>query len=95
MPDDIKNEPEAENTGTRFLVSFVTGLACISLLLAYSYLTFEFSIPSEFSLILGAVITAIFWKHRKTRGMLNGLFTCGVVMTGVSLFVYLLNWFVN
>jgi len=99
MSDNINNEsaiqekPASGNTGTPFLMSAIVALVCISLLLGYSYLTFEFDIPSEASLIAGLIITAIFWKYRKTRGMLNGLFTCGVVISGVSVFVSLLNWF--
>ncbi len=99
MSDDINNEsatqekPASGNIETRFLMSAIVALVCIALLLGYSYLTFEFDIPSEASLIVGLIITAIFWKHRKTRGMLNGLFTCGVVISGISVFVSLLNWF--
>lgn len=97
MSDNTNNEsatqekPAPGNTGTGFLMSAVVALVCIALLLGYSFLTFEFDIPSEASLIVGLIITAIFWKHRKTRGMLNGLFTCGVVIFGVSMFVSLLN----
>jgi len=90
MTDNMNNEsatqekPASGNTGMRFLMSAIVALVCIALLLGYSYLTFEFDIPSE---------TAIFWKYRKTRGMLNGLFACGVVISGISIFVSLLNWF--
>ena len=99
MPDDINNEPVTQekpasgNIGTRFLMSSIVALVCIALLLGYAYLAFEFDIPSEVSIIIGLVITAILWKYRKTRGMLNGLFTCGVVISGLSIFVSLLNWF--
>ena len=99
MSENINNElatqenPESGNMGTRFLVSAIVAIVCIVLLLGYSYLTFEYDIPSEASLIIGLIITAIFWKFRKTRGMLNGLFTCGVVISGISVFVSLLNWF--
>ncbi len=99
MSDNTNNEsatqekPAPGNTGTGFLMSAVVAPVCIALLLGYSFLTFEFDIPSEASLIVGLIITAIFWKHRKTRGMLNGLFTCGVVIFGVSMFVSLLNLF--
>jgi hypothetical protein len=99
MSNDINNEsatqekPASENIETGFLMSTIVALVCIALLLGYSYLTFEFDILSEASLIIGLIITAIFWKFRKTRGMLNGLFTCGVVISGISAFVSLLNWF--
>jgi len=99
MSDDINNESAtqekraSENIETGFLMSAIVALVCIALLLGYSYLTFEFDIPSEASLIGGLIITAIFWKYRKTRGMLNGLFTCGVVIFGISMFVSLLNYF--
>jgi uncharacterized membrane protein len=99
MSDNINNEsaiqeePVSDNTGTRFLKSTIVALVCIALLLGYSYLTFEFDVPSEASLVIGLIVTAIFWKYRKTRGLLNGLFTCGVVISGISVFVSLLNWF--
>ncbi len=99
VSDNTNNEsatqekPASGNTGMRFLMSAIVALVCIALLLGYSYLTFEFDIPSEASLIGGLIITAIFWKYRKTRGMLNGLFTCGVVIFGVSMFVSLLDFF--
>jgi len=99
MTDNMNNElatqeePASGNTGTGFMRSVTVALVCIALLLGYSYLTFEFDIPSEASLIGGLIITAIFWKYRKTRGMLNGLFTCGVVIFGVSMFVSLLDFF--
>jgi len=99
VSDNINNEsaiqekPASSNTGIRFLRSAVVALVCLALLLGYSYLTFEFDIPSEVSLIVGLIITAIFWKYRKTQGLLNGLFTCGVVIFGISVFVSLLNWF--
>jgi len=99
MSDNTNNQPatqekpESGNFEMPFLMSAIVAFVCIALLSGYSYLTFEFDIPSHASLMIGLIITAIFWKHRKTRGMLNGLFTCGVVISGISVFVSLLNWF--
>jgi len=100
MADNTNNEsatqeePASGNTGTGFLMSSIVAFGSIAFLLGYSYLTFEFDIPSEASLIVGLIIAAIFRKYRKTQGMLNGLFTCGVVIFCISLSVSLLNWFV-
>ena len=63
MSDYINNKPETQekpasgNTGTQFLMSAIVALVYIALLLGYSYLTFEFDIPSEASLIVGLIFS--------------------------------------